>query len=121
MAAIMRDSIAGRYQSLANRMAALTHRTLRALGAKPNHPGYRALHSREVTSPTIEDWMSGIESWRNRSRQRETRDSQRGRLAALLSAGQSRPTPRRTSQLATCGSVPPAPDLAAAIRAARKE
>ena len=38
MAAIMRDSVAGRYQSLANRMAALTHRTLRALGAKPNHP-----------------------------------------------------------------------------------
>ena len=118
MAAIMRDSAAGRYRSLANRMAALTHRTLRALGAKPNHPAYRALRLRDVPPPpTIEDWVSSIECSRNG---RHARDSHHDRLAALLSAGQSRPTSRTiTTNLATSGTVPSAPDLAVAIRAVR--
>jgi len=117
MAAIMRDSIAGRWHSLANRMDSLTHRTLRALGARANHAAYRMLRPREVPSPpSIGDWASAIESSRNGH---DTRESGVGQLIALLTAGVARPTSPSTS--ATSGSVPSAPDLAAAIRAARRE
>ena len=119
MAAILGDDIAGRYESAANRLDAITVRTLRALGAKPNHPAYRALRSREVKSIKTEDMVSAIEMFRDTSRRK---DLGRDRVAALLSAGQSTPTFRPSSRnLATCGSVPAAPDLAAAIRAVREE
>jgi hypothetical protein len=117
MAAIMRDSAAGRYESLANRGDAITHRTLRALGAKANHPAYRALRSRDVKSPTTEDLVSAVEMFRNASRR--FRDTGPEHLVAILSAAQSKPMTTRAAR--TPGTVPAAPDLAAAIRAARKE
>ena len=118
MLAIVRDSHAGRWESLANRMDAITLRTLRAHNAKLSHPAYRALRSRAVKSPTVQDFVSALEMARNRGKQ--FRASAHDRLAALLAAAQSKPT-TTTHNSAQLGSVPTAPDLTAAIRAARKE
>jgi hypothetical protein len=121
MRAIVRDSHAGRFDLVAERMDAITLRTLRAHGAKPSHPAYRALRSRKVPSPTIEDLTSSVAS-SQRDRQSDTSDSRRGQLMALLSASQPRPTSRvATAPRRTGGMVPSAPDLIAAIRAARTE
>src|SRR5689334_8752465 len=85
MAAILQDSIAGRYRSLAGRLSAITQRTLRALGAGAKHPGYRALNPREVPSPSWDECARGT------NRRRTTSDAQRSdreRLTAFLKAGQ---------------------------------
>jgi hypothetical protein len=117
MAAIMRDQIAGRWTSLASRMDTITNRTLRALGAKVTHPGYRALRVRALKSPTTEEFVSAFDTFKAERRRRSTPVI--GRLAALLSATVTAPSGARTVPMV--GTVPPAPDLTAAIRAARKE
>ena len=118
MAAIMRDHVAGRWKSLANRMDAITHRTLRALGAKTTHPAYRVLRSPAVKSPTTEDFISAIDMFRNSSR--PLSDSPLDHLAAVLRAGLSAPT-TTTHHATPPNTVPAAQDLGAAIRAARRE
>ena len=117
MAAIMRDHIGARWTSLASRMDSITHRTLRALGAKATHPAYRALRTRAVTSPTTEEFVSALETFRDHKRQPSSAVT--SRLTALLSATLSAPVASRP--VTPVGTVPAAPDLVAAIRAARKE
>src|SRR5579884_588702 len=117
MAAIMRDAAAGREESLTRRMDAITLRTLRALGAKSTHPAYRALSLRALKSPTTEDLVSALETFKA-ERQPPTA-APPARLVALLSAARSAPVASRP--VPPLGTVPSAPDLTAAIRAARKE
>ncbi len=115
----MRDSAAGRWEAVTRRLEAQTVRTLRALGAKDTHPAYRALRARALKSPTTEELVSALETFRGRKRQQDSAPT--GRLTALLSATLSTPAASRPVTLTLAGTIPAAPDLIAAIRAARKE
>jgi len=118
MIAIMRDSHGGRLESLGRRMDAITLRVLTAHGAKPTHSAYRALRSRAATSPTTQDLVSAINTFRSVGRERGPLAS--SRIETFLKLGHSTPVSTMRNA-ATPHAVPAAPDLAAAIRAARKE
>src|SRR5690242_19501610 len=90
MAAIMRDSIAGRHESLTRRMDAITERTLRALGAKDTHPAFRALRLRALKSPSTQDLVSALATFKAERQQRNTATT--SRLVTLLSAARSAPS-----------------------------